>query len=175
METTATHQTKQKRNRITLHIVIVLLLLLWIPVSIDKVSDFAAFKNNILNQPFSDDLGYILIYTLPGLEILIAIALVTEKFRKAGLILSTLLMTAFTGYIAAALLGAWEELPCGCGSVISGMNWTQHFFFNLLFLSLSIWGLYLWYKLRSSNAGGEAIEGASAKRHIKKYSLTSKF
>ncbi|MCT4317815.1 hypothetical protein CMT34_17495 [Elizabethkingia anophelis] len=175
METTATHQTKPKRTRLTLHIVIFLLLLLWIPVSIDKISDFQAFKSGILRQPFSDSLGYVLIYTLPALEILIAIALVTEKFRKAGLILSTLLMTVFTGYIAVALLGAWEKLPCGCGSIITGMNWTQHFFFNLLFLFLSIWGLYLWYKLRGSNAGGEATEGASAKRHIKKYSLTSKF
>jgi len=167
METSATYQAKQKRNRITLNIVIILLLALWIPVSIDKVSDFDAFSNGIINQPFSDSLGYILIYTLPTLEILIAIVLVTEKFRKAGLILSTLLMTAFTGYIAVALLGAWEKLPCGCGSIITGMTWTQHFFFNLLFLFLSSWGLYLWYKLRGSNAGSEVTEGSSAKRHIK--------
>lgn len=174
METSVTYQTQFKRKRITLNIVITILLLLWIPVSIDKLSDFAAFKNGILNQPFSDNVGYILIYTLPALEILIAIALVTEKFRRAGLILSTLLMSIFTGYIAAALLGAWEKLPCGCGSIITGMSWTQHFFFNLLFLSLSIWGLYLWHKLRSSNSGGETTEGGSAKRHIKKYFLISK-
>ncbi|MGJ1361151.1 MauE/DoxX family redox-associated membrane protein [Sphingobacterium spiritivorum] len=175
METTATYQNQLKRKRIALNVVIILLLALWIPVSIDKISDFAAFKNNILNQPFSDNLGYILIYTLPGLELLIATALVMEKFRKVGLILSAMLMTAFTGYIAVALMGAWEKLPCGCGSVISGMNWTQHLFFNLFFLLISGWGLYLWYQLRGSNAGGEAAEGASAKRHIKKYSLTSKF
>ncbi|MDX3913962.1 MAG: hypothetical protein QHC79_10535 [Pseudosphingobacterium sp.] len=175
METTGTYQNQHKRKRITFNIVVILLLALWIPVSIDKISDFAAFKNDMLNQPFSDNLGYVLIYTLPGLELLIALALVMEKFRKVGLMLSTVLMTAFTGYIAVALMGAWEELPCGCGSVISGMSWTQHFFFNLFFLFLSIWGLYLWYKLRGSNAGGEVTEGASAKRHIKKYSLTSKF
>lgn len=175
METIATYQNQIKRKRIMFNIVIILLLALWIPVSIDKITDFAAFKNDMLNQPFSDKLGYVLIYTLPGLELLIALALVMEKFRKVGLMLSTVLMTAFTGYIAVALMGAWEELPCGCGSVISGMSWTQHFFFNLFFLFLSIWGFYLWYKLRGSNAGGEVIKGASAKRQIKKYSLTSKF
>lgn len=175
METLITYQTQHKRKRITFNIVIVLLLILWIPVSIDKLSDFAAFKSGILRQPFSDSLGYILIYTLPALELITVLALVMEKFRKAGLILSAVLMTAFTAYIAVALLGAWEKLPCGCGSVISGMTWMQHFFFNLFFLFLSGWGLYLWYKLRGSNAGGEAIEGGSAKRHIKWYSLTSKF
>ncbi len=155
METSITYQTELKSKRIILNLVIILLLVLWIPVSIDKMSDFAAFRNDILNQPFSDRLGYLLAYTLPILEILVVLALVTEKYRKAGLMLSSLLMTAFTGYIAVALLGTWEKLPCGCGSVIRGMSWTQHFFFNLFFLSLSITGLYLWHKLRSSNAGGE--------------------
>lgn len=144
-----------------------LLLLLWVPVSIDKIIDFAAFKSGILRQPFSDNLGYILIYTLPLLEIMVVIATLIERYRKAGLMVSTLLMIAFTGYIAVALLGAWEKLPCGCGSVISGMTWMQHFFFNLLFLFLSIWGLYLWYKLRGSDVGDDAIAGGSAKRLIK--------
>lgn len=102
------------------------------------------------------------------------ICLVYESWRKAGLILSTALMAAFTGYVGIALLGAWEKLPCGCGSVISGMSWPEHFLFNLFFLLLSVSGLYLWHKLRSSNAGSEAAEGGSAKRHIEQYSLTSK-
>ncbi|ASE60689.1 hypothetical protein CEQ15_03800 [Chryseobacterium indologenes] len=174
METSIIYQNQLKRKRITFNIVIVLLLLLWIPVSIDKITDFAAFKSGILRQPFSDSLGYVLIYTLPALELITVLALVMEKFRKAGLILSTVLMTAFTAYIAMALLGTWEKLPCGCGSVISGMTWTQHFFFNLLFFFLSGWGFYLWYKLRGSDAGSGVTEGSSAKRHIKKYSLTSK-
>ncbi|VTP91491.1 MauE/DoxX family redox-associated membrane protein [Sphingobacterium daejeonense] len=143
METTATYQNQLKRKRITFNIVIILLLLLWTPVSIDKISDFTAFKSGILRQPFSDSLGYILIYTLPVLELIIVLALIMEKYRKVGLILSTVLMAAFTAYIAVALMGAWEKLPCGCGSVISGMTWMQHFFFNLLFLFLSGWGLYL--------------------------------
>lgn len=176
MEIPVTYHNEKGRKgkRIMLAIVIVLLLVLWIPVSIDKLTDFEAFKSGILRQPFSDRLGYFLIYTLPVLEILVILALVNERFRKAGFVLSTLLLTVFTGYIAVALLGAWEKLPCGCGSVISGMTWLQHLYFNLFFLSLSIGGLYLWNKLRGSNAGGEATEGASAKRHIKKYSLTPK-
>ncbi|WP_286770080.1 MauE/DoxX family redox-associated membrane protein [Sphingobacterium sp. 40-24] len=166
METTITYQDQRKRKQIAFNIVIALLLLLWVPVSIDKIIDFASFKDGILKQPFSNDLGYVLIYTLPALELLIAFALVSEKFRRIGLILSTLLMAVFTGYIGVALLGAWEKLPCGCGSVISGMTWIQHFFFNLFFLALSISGLYLWYKLRGSDVGNRTTEGGSAKRQI---------
>lgn len=167
MNKVATYQSWHQRTRILFYVVVLLLLILWVPVVIDKLTDFELFKKGILNQPFSNQLGYVLIYALPVLEIATVICLVYPKFHKAGLIISTVLMAAFTGYVGIALLGAWEKLPCGCGSVISGMSWQQHFFFNLFFLFLSISGLYLWYKLRSSNAGGEATEGASAKRHIK--------
>lgn len=156
-----------KGRLVTYYIVVILLLALWIPVSIDKLMDFTMFKIGILSQPFSNNLGLILVYVLPVLEFLTVFCLIFKKFHKIGLMLSTVLMTAFTGYIAVALLGAWEDLPCGCGSVISGMTWTQHFFFNLFFLVLSVLGLYLWYKLRSNNAGSGVTAGGSAKRRMK--------
>lgn len=145
--------TYGKNRQVGFYIVVTLLLVLCIPVSIDKLIDFATFKRGILNQPFSNDLGITLIYALPALEFLTVFGLIFARFRKIGLILSTVLMAAFTGYIVVAFLGAWEQLPCGCGSVISGMTWTQHFFFNLFFLALSVMGLYLWYRLGSSIAG----------------------
>lgn len=166
METTITYQDQRKKKQIVFNIVIALLLLLWVPVSIDKIIDFASFKDGIVNQPFSNSLGFVLIYTLPAFELLIVFALVSEIFQRIGLILSTFLMAVFTGYVAVALLGAWEKLPCGCGSVIRGMTWIQHFFFNLFFLVLSISGLYLWYKLRGSDVGNGTAEGGSAKRQI---------
>lgn len=167
MGTTIIHQNQSKKMRIALNIVIMLLLLLWIPVSIDKILNFAIFKTGILTQPFPNHLGYTLIYTLPIVEVITAITLITERFRKIGLMISTILMIVFTGYIGIALLGAWTELPCGCGSVINGMNWTVHFYFNLFFLTLSIVGLNLWHKIRGSDAGSETTEGESAKRQIK--------
>src|SRR5690606_22991338 len=83
-----------------------------------------------------------LLVLLPILEIAVVIMLIRPKWRPGGFRLSSLLMAAFTSYIAAALLGAWEKLPCGCGSVISGMSWQQHFWFNLFFLSISLMGWY---------------------------------
>src|SRR5690606_21781243 len=94
--------------------------------------------------------------------------LVSNRFRLAGFGLSSLLMAAFTGYIGIALLGTWEKLPCGCGSVISGMNWKQHFIFNLFFLGMSLWGLYYQRGLQRSSSSRQATaEGESAKRQHK--------
>ncbi|MGN0019980.1 MAG: MauE/DoxX family redox-associated membrane protein [Sphingobacterium hotanense] len=147
-------------------LIIMLLLALWLPVAIDKILDFAAFRSGILNQPFPDLLGYILIYLLPVLEIATVATLVVSRLQKLGLIMSTTLLIVFSTYIAIALLGAWEQLPCGCGSVINGMNWKQHLIFNLIFLIISIWGLYLWNKLRGSKVGDDTVAGGSAKRRL---------
>src|SRR5690606_2205389 len=158
-------------NKKTTHIIPLIsiaLLLLWIPVSLDKLLHFEAFKAGILRQPFSDTLGQVLIFLLLPLEILVVGFIVSSRFRLVGFGLSSLMMAAFTGYIGIALLGAWEKLPCGCGSVISGMNWTQHFWFNSFFLALSIWGYYLQRGLhRNSGSRPAAVEGLSAKRQHK--------
>ncbi|HLS95893.1 MAG TPA: MauE/DoxX family redox-associated membrane protein, partial [Sphingobacterium sp.] len=79
------------------------------------------------------------------LEIAVVIMLIRPKWRPGGFRLSSLLMAAFTAYIGVALLGAWEKLPCGCGSVISGMSWQQHFWFNVFFLIISLVG-WSWHK-----------------------------
>ncbi len=137
----------------------ILLLCLWIPVSIDKLLNFEIFRNGILRQPFSDNLGYALIFILPVSEVFTVVLLLLPKHRFYGFLLSSLLMTAFTAYIGMALAGAWDELPCGCGSVISGLSWKQHFFFNLFFLLISGYGLYITNTKRSGAVGGETAEG----------------
>lgn len=154
-----------KKNRTISTLIIIALLLLWIPVSIDKLLNFDTFKTGILRQPFSDDLGKALIYTLPVLETAVVLLLIIEGWRMLGLWLSAILMAAFTGYIGFALLGAWEQLPCGCGSVISNLSWGQHFWFNLFFLLLSITGIRLQRNLHRSDGPRLArAEGLSATR-----------
>lgn len=143
-----------------------LLLALWIPVSIDKFINFEVFRNGLVRQPFSDTFAHLLAYLLPFSEVLIVALLLFDPLRKYGMMLSLGLMMIFTAYIGIALAGAWEQLPCGCGSVISGLNWKQHFFFNLFFLLVSGYGLYLMNQKQSGAAGGETAEGGPAKRHI---------
>lgn len=129
-----------KTKKIISNTIIILLLLLWIPVSIDKILNFNSFKSGILRQPLEEPIALFLIYSLPALEVSTVVLLIIEKFRTWGLIVSSILMFAFTTYVALALLGTWDKLPCACGSVISSMSWYQHLWFNLFFLTISVCG-----------------------------------
>lgn len=142
--------------------ILLLLLTLWILVAVDKLMNFDVFQAGILRQPFSDNLGYVLIYLLPMLESLIILFLLSPPMRYYGLLLSLLLMTIFTIYVGLALAGIWEQLPCSCGSVISGLTWKQHFFFNLFFTAVSAAGFYLMKLQRSGAAGSKTAEGLPA-------------
>ncbi len=123
--------------------VTICLLLLWIPVALDKLSNFTAFKASMKQQPLPGWLSSALIYLLPVAELITALLLVFGKTRKFGFSMSLVLMLIFTGYVGLALLGAWGNLPCSCGAVISGMGWRLHFLFNCSFLILSAYGVYL--------------------------------
>lgn len=147
-------------------IVTIVLLLLWIPVGLDKLLNFETFKSGILRQPFGDALGYALIYTLPILEIGVVLLLIFRgRPRWVGFGLSSLLMAGFTAYIGTALLGAWEKLPCGCGSVIAWMSWKQHFWFNLFFLVISVVGLLLHDKVRRRDVACSVSTDPENKNH----------
>jgi len=115
----------------------ILLLTLWVPASLNKITDFESYKHNIYNQPFNTYIAKVIIYSIPLLEITTVVFIVVPKYRLWGFILSTLLMSVFTLYIAAALLNVLDKIPCGCGLIISSMNWHEHLWFNSIFLILS--------------------------------------
>lgn len=132
-----------KKQLYILQGITILLLLLWIPTSLNKLINFEAFKQDIYKQPFNFILAKVIIYSIPFLEILTVILIVIPQYRRWGFILSTYLMSIFTLYIASALLNMWDKLPCGCGLILSQLNWQEHFWFNLTFLLLSIAAWYL--------------------------------
>jgi putative oxidoreductase len=129
-------------------LLLILLLILWIPVSISKIFDFENFRKSILNQPFNKTLAHIVIYTIPSLEIFVVVLLLINKTRLIGLFLSGFLLSVFTGYIGLALLNTWQKLPCGCGLIISSLNWKEHLWLNIFFLSINVISLILEYKSR---------------------------
>lgn len=125
------------------HICIIMLLILWIPTLTEKVLNFNRFKSDMLSQPFDDNLAPWVFYSIPLLEGGVILLLIKPAYQRLGLILSSILLLIFTVYVSSAILGMWERIPCGCGLIISGMSWHQHFFFNVCFLLISILGLYL--------------------------------
>src|SRR5690606_41617749 len=63
-------------------------------------------------------------------------------FRKIGLYASFILIALFTGYLTYMIVFT-PDLPCSCGGVLAALSWKQHIFFNLLFILLSLTGIYL--------------------------------
>ena len=138
---------------------ILLLLALWIPVTLDKFWDLEGFRRTLIRQPFPDSWAGVLYWLLPILEFLCVVLLVSGSIHRtrtsklktaqhliAGFALSSVLMLGFTLFILFGVLGWYEKRPCGCGSVISGLSWEQHLWFNVVFLLISVVGWWLSFR-----------------------------
>ncbi|WP_176885031.1 MauE/DoxX family redox-associated membrane protein [Dyadobacter soli] len=127
------------------------LIILYFYTALSKVIDYEKFRAQMLNQTFPSWLSHLAFWLLPPAELLAVLLLVNPSMRHAGLWLSTLLMTAFTGYMGLVLLDFFSRRPCSCGGVISSLSFESHFLFNLFFLTLSITGLMLARREASSD------------------------
>lgn len=136
-----------------MHFCTLLLLLLWISTGLDKLWDLEGFHRTLQRQPLPAGWADLLYVSLPLGELFIAVLLVigsgnsskisSSILLKWGFALSTFLMLAFTVYILLGVLDLYEQRPCGCGSVISGLSWEQHLWFNLVFLLISVLGWWM--------------------------------
>ncbi len=132
-----------KTRTIILEIICALLILLWVYAALSKWSDHQAFYRQLTWNKVVGGYQDFLFWFLPGIEIIAALALIFKPMRIYGLILSTGLMIAFTGYVFYVVYIDQSKATCTCGGVISSMTWTQHLIFNTAFLLLSIAGIYL--------------------------------
>jgi len=117
------------------NISILLLVLLFTYTAADKLIQRQLFTHQLSQQYLLHHFKNILPVLLPAIEGITALLLCFPKTQTAGLTSATLLMLAFTIYIAAMLLSG-SKLPCSCGSVLAAMSWKQHLLFNILFLFL---------------------------------------
>jgi len=131
------------KRRVALEAIAALLILLFLYASVSKILDFDRFIGEMNNQPFPNSWTPFLVWTVPSLEIAIALALMFERTRMAGLIASLVLMALFTLYTSSVLLHFFSYVPCSCGGVIRKLSWPQHMVFNLFFVALSIIGIIL--------------------------------
>lgn len=124
-------------RKILIEIISSLLILLFLYASVSKWLDFKGFTGDMNNQPFPNWMTPGLVWTIPVLEVLIALSLMFERTRTKGLYASLLLMTAFTIYTITVLMHFFGYVPCSCGGVITKLSWEQHLFFNLFFVFIS--------------------------------------
>jgi hypothetical protein len=131
------------KRKIIIEIISSLLILLFLYASVSKWLAFKTFIGEMNNQPFPNWMTPFLVWSIPFIEVLIAIGLIFEKSRVQSFYASLLLMLAFTIYTVAILLHAFKYIPCSCGGVIRKLTWPQHLFFNLFFVGISILGIIL--------------------------------
>ncbi|WP_158829032.1 MauE/DoxX family redox-associated membrane protein [Mucilaginibacter lacusdianchii] len=119
-----------------------LLTFLWVYAASSKLLAFRTFEIQMYRQAMPQELAFLVIWTLPAIEILAAILLLIPKTRLAGFYLSFVLLCLFTGYIALAVFHFFENVPCSCGGVLRMLGWKEHLIFNTFFLLLSFTGIY---------------------------------
>jgi len=137
------HSITMKAKKIIYQIILITLMALWIPISLDKLINFELFRSAMIQQPFSDQLGMYLAYTLPPLELAVGLLFIMPKTRIWAFSLSSLMMLAFVAYVGLAVMKVWGKFPCGCGLVFQQLGWTAHLWLNMAFLVVSLLGLWL--------------------------------
>lgn len=125
-----------------------LLILMFSYAAASKLIDLRSFRIQMLIQPVPRWSVDYLIYLIPSSEVVTIVFLLYKNTKTLGLYLATILMVLFTIYVGLAMTGAFGGIPCSCGGVIGKLSWPQHFIFNLIFLSLSIYGIITDYKER---------------------------
>jgi len=125
-------------------------MILWIYVGMDKFFNWEEHYRAFLNQPLPQNWSTRLATILPTLELLLGGFLLFPRFRWFGFLGSVLLLAAFSTYVGLVWIGVFPEVPCSCAGIFRQLLWGGHVIVNLIFLLLSLIGLYL-----SSNQEGQ--------------------
>lgn len=146
-----------------IQVIVAVLVLLFGYAALSKLKEWDASLQQLALQPVAREAVELFARGIPAVELLCCLLLVLERSRRHGLYLALALMVLFTGYVGLVLLGAWEQVPCSCGGVISSLGWEEHFVFNLFFTALAGAGLYLTEKQKwRSRTGRSASSGEAA-------------
>lgn len=124
----------------------ILLIILWGTTAASKLGNLEEFKSELAKQVFSENLAAFLLIAVPVSELVAAALLAFSKTRLYGLIISLILISAFTLYIALILAGYFSKVPCSCGGVLKLLGWKSHLIFNLVFTAITITTLYIHLK-----------------------------
>ncbi|SOD13910.1 MauE/DoxX family redox-associated membrane protein [Pedobacter xixiisoli] len=108
----------------------------------EKIVDHERFLRGLQRIQFLNDRALTISWLVPISELAIALILIIPQTQKLGLYLFTIMMSIFTLHISSMLLWA-ENKPCHCGGAIETLTWGQHLVFNIGFILISIFGIYL--------------------------------
>lgn len=123
----------KKYKNLVIEILIFLTSIVLIYAGISKILDIRLFQIQMGKSPMLPEFSItFLSYFIPLIEILIAILLFIEKFRKFALYSSFILFLIFTLYLFV-LNNFFVDVPCACGGILGDIGYNTHIIFNLFF------------------------------------------
>ncbi|MCF8716393.1 hypothetical protein JM658_16300 [Joostella atrarenae] len=123
-------------------IICFLFVLLFSYAAISKLMDFELFRAQLGKSPLLTSIAGWVAWGIPLLELIIALALITPKFRLLACYGCLSLMSLFTMYIVI-ILNFTDDIPCACGGILETMGWQEHLIFNSIFIILATIGILL--------------------------------
>jgi uncharacterized membrane protein YphA (DoxX/SURF4 family) len=127
--------------------VVFLYILLFVYAALTKLLDYQKFVVQLGQSPILTSYAQVLALMVPISELIISIMLIFPMTRVPGLYAAFSLMVMFTTYIVLASRFS-DYVPCSCGGVLEGMTWTQHLFFNVVFVLLALTAILLHASIR---------------------------
>lgn len=134
-----------------LDFLVFLFILLFVYASVSKLVDYETFENQLGQSPLLSAFASLV---APGViisELIVALLLIFERTRLIALFGFYTLMVLFTAYIII-ILNFTDFIPCSCGGVLEQLGWTEHLVFNVGFMGLGGWAVFL-VNARSSPPG----------------------
>ena len=137
------------KRKIAIEIISFLFVLLFLYAALNKLLDYQKFTIQIGQSPLLTGFGGSIPWMVITVELLIAVLLVIPRFRLFAFFGAFSLMVMFTAYIVA-ILNFSSYIPCSCGGVLAMLGWTEHLYFNSVFVLLGLGGIVLESKERIS-------------------------
>lgn len=129
-------------------------IILFIYAASCKLLDFELFRVQLSKSPLLTAFADQFAWSVPLLEVIIAVMLANTTWQLKGLYAAFTLMVTFSAYIVAILKFSYY-IPCSCGGILQNMTWTQHLIFNFFFVLLAVAGVLIY----PNNKRSIAIEG----------------
>lgn len=139
----------ERSKGIIIEIICLLYILLLVYAAMNKGLDFENFKVELGQSPLLSAFAHWISWIVLIVEFAIAILLLFPKTRIKALYAGFCLMTMFTAYIFI-MLNYSSYLPCSCGGILEKMSWKEHLLFNIVFVVLA--GFALWLNHTSNNS-----------------------
>jgi hypothetical protein len=138
-----------KKKTVLIDVISYFFIILFVYTGIAKFMEMQVFHEQMLSSPLLGGLAGFIVWALPIVEILLAVALLIPALKLKALYATLGLMTLFTIYVIAILF-IDNQVSCSCGGIIEELSPTQHLIFNSSCVFLSLVAIIVYRKNQPS-------------------------